>query len=79
VRKRRPLVVILAAVAVAVASVAVSAPPASGFQSGTVPTEFVHDAVGDVADTRGDIVTAGAGSDAAGYAFSVHVKTPVVP
>ena len=70
---------IVAAIAVAVAGVTTTARPASGFQSGTVPTAFVHDAVGDVADARGDIVTAGAGTDAAGYAFSVHVEAPVDP
>jgi hypothetical protein len=47
--------------------------------SATVPTEIIHDAVGDVANPRGDIVTAGAGTDAAGYAFSLHVRTPVDP
>ncbi|MDQ1448968.1 MAG: hypothetical protein QOC79_1939 [Actinomycetota bacterium] len=77
-RKRRRLVIV-AAIAVAVAGVTTTAPSASGFQSGTVPTAFVHDAVGDVADARGDIVTAGAGTDAAGYAFSVHVEAPVDP
>ena len=35
----------------------------------TVPTEIIHDPVGDVANPRGDIVTAGAGTDAEGYAF----------
>lgn len=58
---------------------AASARSASGFHSATVPTEIIHDAVGDVADGRGDIVSAGAGTDAAGYAFSVHVRTPVDP
>ena len=79
-KNRRPLVVIVAAVATAVAiSVTVSAPAASGFQSGTVPTEFVRDAAGDVPNPHGDILIAGAGTDAAGYAFSVYVKAPVDP
>ncbi len=58
---------------------AASALSAPNFRSATVPTEIIDDAVGDVADPRGDIVTAGAGTDASGYAFSVHVETPVDP
>jgi hypothetical protein len=69
----RPRVVIVALVAAAVPIV--SAPLASA----TVPTAIVHDTIGDVPDARGDIVTAGAGTDAAGYAFSVHVRAPVDP
>ena len=53
--------------------------PATRPAGATVPTEIIHDAVGDVANPRGDIVTAGAGTDAEGYAFSVHVVMPVDP
>jgi hypothetical protein len=71
--KLRPLAVIVAVVAAAVP------PGRAQYSSATVPTAFVHDAVGDVPAARGDIVTAGAGTDAAGYAFSVHVRAPVDP
>ena len=65
---------LVAAVVTAVVT-AVSIEPASA----TVPTAFVHDTIGDVPIARGDIVTAGAGTDAAGFAFSVHVRSPVDP
>ena len=71
--KVRSLVLIVALIAAAVT--AVSTEPASA----TVPTAFVHDTIGDVPNPRGDIVTAGAGTDTAGFAFSVHVRSPVDP
>jgi hypothetical protein len=61
--------------AVLASTFVIGAPAASA----TVPTEIIHDTVGDVPNPRGDIVTAGAGTDASGYAFSVHVRTPVDP
>ncbi|MDQ1475220.1 MAG: hypothetical protein QOE62_449 [Actinomycetota bacterium] len=85
---RRPRGVIAAAVALAAVLVGVPAPAASGagvtpeaagVHAAAVPTEIINDAVGDVPDPHGDIVRAGAGTDAAGYAFSVHVKTPIDP
>jgi ribosomal protein L24E len=68
--------VVVALVAAAGAATLVAGARPAG---ATVATEIVHDAVGDVVNPRGDIVTAGAGTDAAGYAFTLHVKAPVNP
>ena len=85
---RRGLIATVGAVAVATAvmslpAVAWAAPPTTGALSGlhavAVPTEIVNDAIGDVANSHGDIVRAGAGTDASGYAFSVHVQSPTDP
>jgi len=83
-----PRAVIAGAVALAAAQLGLSA-PASGavtagaasprLQAAAVPTEFVNDAVGDVANPHGDIVRAGAGTDASGFAFSLHVVAPTDP
>jgi hypothetical protein len=84
---RAPRAVIAGAVALAAAALglparvsgAVSASASPGLQAAAVPTEFVNDAVGDVANPHGDITRAGAGTDASGFAFSVHVVAPTDP
>ncbi|MCU1467285.1 MAG: Esterase [Actinomycetia bacterium] len=72
-------VVVLGLSASSAASLSEQAPAGPGVHAAAVPTEIINDAVGDVADPHGDIVQAGAGTDASGYAFSVHVKTPIDP
>ena len=73
--RRRVAAAVISTIAMAATALAATVPPAGA----TVPTDILHDRVGDVAFPHGDIVDAGAGTDASGYAFSVHVRAPVNP